>query len=66
MNSSTTALSRPRKQKQEDRRPMGLIEMLRFVVDNSFERITYTDAINILRNSKPYKKGKFEFPVEWG
>ncbi|MEZ4952153.1 MAG: asparagine--tRNA ligase [Saprospiraceae bacterium] len=52
--------------KQEDRRPMGLIEMLRFVVDNSFERITYTDAINILRNSKPYKKGKFEFPVEWG
>ncbi len=52
--------------KQEDRRPMGLIEMLRFVVDNNFERITYTDAINILLNSKPYKKGKFQFPVEWG
>jgi asparaginyl-tRNA synthetase len=52
--------------KQEERRPMGLIEMLRFVVDNNFERITYTDAINILRNSNHYKKGKFQFPVEWG
>ncbi|MEY3051532.1 MAG: hypothetical protein RLY31_1317 [Bacteroidota bacterium] len=52
--------------KQEDRRPMGLIEMLRFVVDNDFERITYTAAIDILRNSNPYKKGKFQFPVEWG
>ena len=45
---------------------MGLIEMLKFVVDNDFERITYTEAVDILRNSKPYKKGKFEFPVEWG
>jgi asparaginyl-tRNA synthetase len=51
---------------KEQRRPMGLLETLRFVVDNDFERITYTDAVNILRNSKPYKKGKFEFPVEWG
>lgn len=52
--------------KKELRRPMGLIETLRFVVDNDFERITYTDAINMLRNSKPYKKGRFKFPVEWG
>ena len=52
--------------KQELRRPMSLVEMLRFVVDNDFERITYTEAIRILQNSKPYKKGKFEFPVEWG
>ncbi|MEM0991702.1 MAG: asparagine--tRNA ligase [Bacteroidota bacterium] len=51
---------------KEQRRPMGLIETLRFVVDNDFERITYTQAIHILRNSKPYKKGRFEFPVEWG
>ncbi len=50
----------------DKRRPMGLIEQLRFVVDNDFERITYTDAVRILRNSKPYKKGQFEFPVEWG
>lgn len=51
---------------KEQRRPMGLIETLRFVVDNDFERITYTEAIRLLQNSKPYKKGKFEFPVEWG
>ncbi|WNJ20529.1 asparagine--tRNA ligase [Pontibacter sp. G13] len=52
--------------KQADRRPMGLMETLKFVVENEFERITYTEAINILRNSKPYKKGKFEYDVEWG
>lgn len=51
---------------KNDRRAMGLIDTLRFVVDNDFERITYTDAVNILRNSKPYKKGKFEYEVEWG
>lgn len=51
---------------QDKRRPMGLIEMLRFVVDNDFERITYTEAINILRRSKPFKKGKFEFEPSWG
>jgi len=50
----------------DKRRPLGLIEQLRFVLDNDFERITYTDAIRILRDSKPYKKGQFEFPVEWG
>lgn len=52
--------------KKEERRPMGLIETLRFVVDNDFERLTYSDAINLLRNSKPYKKGRFEYDVEWG
>lgn len=52
--------------KKEERRPMGLIETLRFVVENDFERITYTEAINLLRNSKPYKKGRFQYEVEWG
>ena len=52
--------------KKEERRPMGLIDTLRFVVDNNFERITYTEAINLLQRSKPYKKGRFEYPVEWG
>jgi asparaginyl-tRNA synthetase len=51
---------------QDQRRPMGLIDTLRFVADNDFERITYTEAVQILRNSKPYKKGKFQYPVEWG
>lgn len=52
--------------KKEERRPMGLIETLRFVLENDFERITYTEAVNLLRNSKPYKKKRFEYPVEWG
>ncbi len=46
---------------------MELIEKLRFVVDNEFERITYTEAFDVLRNSKPNKKKKFKYPVEkWG
>lgn len=52
--------------KKEDRRPMSLLDTLRFVVDNNFERITYTEAVKLLQGSKPYKKGRFEFPVEWG
>jgi len=52
--------------KKEDRRPMGLLDTLRFVVENDFERITYTEAIDILRNSKPFKKKKFAFEPEWG
>lgn len=52
--------------KKEERRPMSLMDTLRMVVENDFERISYTDAINILRNSKPYKKGRFQYPVEWG
>lgn len=51
---------------QDKRRALSLIDQLRFVVDNNFEKITYTEAIRILQASKPYKKKKFEFPVEWG
>ncbi|MEL6924640.1 MAG: amino acid--tRNA ligase-related protein, partial [Bacteroidota bacterium] len=36
------------------------------IINNEFARITYTEAINLLRSSKPYKKGRFKFPVEWG
>lgn len=52
--------------KVADRRPMGLLEMLEFTVKDDFARITYTEAIKLIRGSKPYKKKKFEFPVEWG
>ncbi len=55
-----------RNMKKEERRPMGLLETLHFVIENPFERITYTEAIRLLQNSKPYKKGRFQFPVEWG
>lgn len=52
---------------QQERSPMDLLTKLRFVVDNDFERITYTEAIDILLQSAPNKKGKFQFPVEgWG
>lgn len=51
---------------EKDRNPLGLIERLSFVVNNKFKRITYTEAISILQNSKPYKKKKFKYPVEWG
>ncbi|GAA4820704.1 asparagine--tRNA ligase [Algivirga pacifica] len=49
-----------------ERWDLGLLERLNFVVDNSFERITYTEAIDILLQSKPHKKKKFKYPVEWG
>lgn len=53
--------------KQEERSPMGLREQLQFVLDNDFVRITYTEAIDILRNSKPNKKKKFAYVIEgWG
>ncbi|MEO0733061.1 MAG: asparagine--tRNA ligase [Bacteroidota bacterium] len=52
--------------KADLRRPMGLIEMLEFTVRDDFARITYTEAIRLIQGSKPYKKGRFEFPVEWG
>ncbi len=51
---------------QAERKAMGLIERLEFVANHKFERLTYTEAIDILRNSKPFKKKKFKYPVEWG
>jgi asparaginyl-tRNA synthetase len=51
---------------QDQRSEMGLIDRLKFVLENPFERITYDEAITILLRSKPYQKKKFQFPVEWG
>lgn len=51
---------------QEKRSEMGLLEKLEFVLNNQFERITYTEAIDILLHSQPYKKKKFQFEVKWG
>jgi len=45
---------------------MGLLEKLQFVVNNQFERITYTEAIDILLQSPAYKKKKFQYEVKWG
>jgi asparaginyl-tRNA synthetase len=49
-----------------ERNELSLIERMEFVIVNDFERISYTEAIRILENSKPYKKKKFKFPVNWG
>jgi asparaginyl-tRNA synthetase len=52
------------KNKPQDQRSMELLEKLKFVAENDFVRLTYTEAIEILQNSKPAKKGKFQYPVE--
>ncbi|HKI89417.1 MAG TPA: asparagine--tRNA ligase, partial [Draconibacterium sp.] len=59
-------LMQEEKNKPQEQRSMGLIEKLEFVVNSSFIRLTYTEAIEILKNSKPYKKKKFQFLVDWG
>ena len=52
---------------QLQRSSTGLLEKIEFVVNNNFKRLTYTEAIEILKNSKPNKKKKFQYPVnEWG
>ncbi|OIP05556.1 MAG: asparagine--tRNA ligase [Flavobacteriales bacterium CG_4_10_14_0_2_um_filter_32_8] len=62
-----TRLEEEDKSKPQDQRSLPLIEKLKFVVENDFVRLTYTEAIEILRNSKPNKKGQFKYPIEsWG
>ncbi len=59
-------LKEEEKGKPADQQSMDLIEKLNFVANNDFIRLTYTEAIDILKNSNHYKKKKFQFPVEWG
>jgi len=52
---------------QAERSEMALIEKLKFVTENGFKRVSYSEAIDILRNSKPNKKKKFQYAIdEWG
>ncbi len=52
---------------QDKRSEMGLIEKLEFVLKNNFQRITYTEAIEILKESNHNKKKKFQYPITgWG
>ena len=52
---------------QQERSEMSLLDKLNFVVNNNFKRLSYTEAIDILKNSKPNKKKKFKYPInEWG
>ncbi len=64
----TQRLSEEDKQKpQNERNEMSLIEKLEFVLANDFERLTYTEAIEILKRSKPNQKKQFKYLIEnWG
>lgn len=55
------------KSKPQDQRAMPLLEKLQFIGENNFRRVSYTEAIDILKNSKPNKKKKFQYIIEeWG
>lgn len=60
-------LDEEQNKKKEERSEMSLIERLRFVAEQEFERITYTEAIDILQKSKPNKEKKFQYLIDgWG
>lgn len=60
-------LEEEEKQKpQNERSGMTLLEKLEMVIANDFEKITYTQAIDILKDSKPYKKKQFKYELDWG
>lgn len=60
-------LEEEEKQKpQQERSPLPLLEKLQFCAEQPFERISYTEAIDILMQSPAYKKKKFKYPLEWG
>ncbi|MBX2952033.1 MAG: asparagine--tRNA ligase [Leadbetterella sp.] len=51
---------------QNERSELALIDKLKFVVENDFERLTYTEAIDILLKSRPAQKKQFQYDVAWG
>jgi asparaginyl-tRNA synthetase len=52
---------------QAERSEMALLDKLNFVLENNFKRVSYTEAIDILRDSTPNKKKKFQYLInEWG
>ena len=52
---------------QAQRSELGLLDRIKFIVDNEFQKLTYTEAIDILRNSNPNKKKKFQYLIDqWG
>jgi asparaginyl-tRNA synthetase len=56
-------LEEEKNMKKEARSKMSLLERLDFVVGNSFEKITYREAIDVLMKSKPNKKKKFQYII---
>jgi asparaginyl-tRNA synthetase len=52
---------------QDQRSELSLLDRLKFVTENDFQRLSYTEAIDILKNSNPNKKKKFQYLIdEWG
>ena len=51
---------------KDKRNELSLLERMKMVTENEFERITYTEAIDILLKSKPKKKKQFKYEVAWG
>ena len=64
---SQRLLEEEKQKPQNERSEMNLVEKLKFCIDNKFERVTYTEAIAILRESNHNKKKKFQYLInEWG
>jgi asparaginyl-tRNA synthetase len=60
-------LQEEKSKQANERSEMSLIEKLNFIVNNNFKRVSYTEAIDILKNCKPNKKKKFQYLIkEWG
>jgi asparaginyl-tRNA synthetase len=59
-------LDEEKQKPQAERSELDLLEKLRFVTENKFERVTYSEAIDILLQSPHYKKKKFQYDVKWG
>jgi len=60
-------LEEEKQKPQNERSELPLTEKIKFCLENDFQRLTYTEAIDILKNSPANKKGKFQYPIEeWG
>ena len=60
-------LDEEKQKPQNERSEMSLIQKLNFVLENNFKRVSYTEAIEILKESTPNKKKKFQYLIEeWG
>jgi len=61
------ALDEENTKPQDQRSELGLLDRLSFVTENEFQKLSYTEAIEILKNSNPNKKKKFQYLIdEWG
>ena len=64
---SSRLLEEEKQKPQNERSDLDLLAKLNFCLENDFERLTYTEAISILRNSKPNQKKQFKYLIDgWG